>query len=126
MQVSKIRLLKVGELNSLDGLIAKGGVAINSDDTVAVAEINGKIVGCMAIRVLPYVHSFQTTGEVNRRLVAESLFNYFMGAATAKGYKGAMLYIDKSNEPMIKFMKEEGAYLYVNSDMQDLYFIETR
>lgn len=79
------------------------------NDSIFVAEISGHIVGVMAERLIPAVHTFEIADTSASRRVAEALTNYSLGFTQASGYREGMFYIDSANVAMRRFVEACGA-----------------
>jgi len=92
-------------------------------DSIFVAEIEGRIVGVLAERLIPLVHSFEVdAGSVSRR-VADALIQYGSGYTRASGFREVMFLVLPDNVTMATFLEQRGA---MKEEPADVYALEVR
>lgn len=96
-------------------------VDMHFDQMAVVLDANDDVVGVFASRPVVLLHEFRIKGGFNQRIIAESMMNYAMGAGAASGHIQAIMAIDKTNAPMLRFVRDKKAKLY--SDGEDTIFL---
>lgn len=92
-------------------------------DSIFVAEIEGRIVGILAERLVPFVHSFEIDGGPVSRRVADALIQYGRGYTRASGFREVIFLVDPDNVRMSTFLEERGA---IKEEPADVYALEVR
>ena len=80
-----------------------------------------EVHGVFASRPMVLVHEFLIDPGANSRLVAECMFNYAMGAAAVGGHTQGLIAIDKTNLPMLRFIRSKKPKVY--SEGEDVIFL---
>jgi hypothetical protein len=78
-------------------------------DAIAVVELENKIVAAFAFRPIAFAHSFSVELDATKRLAAEAVLAYALGAARAMGHREALFTVDRDNDAMRKFIESKGA-----------------
>jgi hypothetical protein len=90
-------------------------------DTVFVAELAGKPVGILALRLMPICHTFEVENSLIARKVAEQLIQYSQGYLAASNFTEAMFFCDTPRAE--RFVEEQGA---VHEAKVDVYTMPIR
>lgn len=92
-------------------------------DSTFLAELDGRLVGVFAERLIPLVHVFEVEPSLISRKTAEALSNYAHGFTRASGQKEAMFLVNHTNVTIQRFIEERGA---VDEGLTHVYTLEVR
>lgn len=90
-------------------------------DTIFVAELHGRILGVLALRLEPFVHTFELDAGPIARGVADALTQYLKGYTQASGFREVMFCVEHANTAMARFVTERGA---VPEEPADVYTMQ--
>lgn len=99
------RLLKEAERAPTSGIHVR--ILPGDKDVIVAAEIDGRIVGRLELRLVPLVHDMEVDGSLIRRRVAEALWNYAQGYVRAS-HKEALILVAPDNQAMLRWMADRG------------------
>lgn len=121
----RIRKFTPADVPQLTALLSTRGKReiSNLKDSIFIAEISDRIVGVMAMRAIPLVHTFEIAETSAMRRVAQALGDYARGFTAASKYDEALFHVEPSNEPMQRFCEEQGAVLCPDAK---IYTLEVR
>lgn len=82
----------------------------NPKDAIFVAEFEGIVVGVLALRGMPFVHTLEIRPHaMMSQRIAEALLNYGKGYVRASGFQEALFLIEPGNPKMQAFITARGA-----------------
>lgn len=95
----------------LPGVMFAADADILPKDTVIAAELDGRTVGLLALRLVTLVHDLTIEPGLLQRKIADGLLNYASGYVRASGPLESMFLVATSNEPMRRWLDDHGATL---------------